>query len=60
MGNFKRAYVQRKGWTTFDEMQADGMELQGKYEELEASRRAMNERGAYLGKRLDFHEKYIP
>ena len=53
MGNFKRAYVQSKGWTTFDEMQADGMELQGKYEELEASRRAMNEREAYHGKLLD-------
>ena len=54
------AYVQSKGWTTFDEMQADGKTLQDKYDELVTSRKTMNERGAYLGKLLDFHEKYEP
>ncbi len=53
-------YVQSKRWTTFDEMQADRKALQGKYDELEASRSAMSERMAYLEKLLNYHEKYEP
>ena len=54
------AYVQSKGWTTFDEMQADRKALQGKYEELQKSRGDMTARMDYLEKLLSFHEKYEP
>ena len=54
------AYVQSKGWTTFDEMQADRKALRGKYDELEASRSTMTDRMAYLEKLLDYHAQYEP
>ena len=54
------AYVQSKGWTTFDEMQADRKALQGKYDELQKSRGDMTVRMDYLEKLLAFHEKYEP
>lgn len=54
------AYVQSKGWTTFDEMQADRKALKGKYDELEASRSTMTDRMTYLEKLLDYHAQYEP
>ena len=54
------AYAQSKGWTTFDEMQADRKALQGKYEELQKSRGDMTARMDYLEKLLAFHEQYEP
>ena len=54
------AYVQSKGWTTFDEMQADRKALRGKYDELEASRSTMTDRMSYLEKLLAYHEQYEP
>ena len=54
------AYVQSKGWTTFDEMQADRKAIKGKYDELEASRSTMTDRMAYLEKLLDYHAQYEP
>ena len=54
------AYVQSKGWTTFDEMQAERKALQGKYEELQKSRGDMTARMDYLEKLLAFHEQYEP
>ena len=54
------AYVQSKGWTTFDEMQTDRKALRGKYDELEASRSTMTDRMTYLEKLLDYHAQYEP
>jgi len=54
------AYVQSKGWTTFDEMQADRKVLRSKYDELEASRSTITDRMAYLEKLLDYHAQYEP
>jgi len=44
------AYVLSKGWTTFDEMQADRKALQRRYDELQKSRGDMTERMDYLEK----------
>ena len=52
------AYVQSKGWTTFDEMQADRKELKANYETMEKSRSDMTERMSYLQKLLDFNDEY--
>lgn len=52
------AYVQSKGWTTFDEMQADRKELKANYETMEKSRSDMTERMYYLQKLLDFNDEY--
>ena len=54
------AYVQSKGWTTFDEMQADRKAMQGRYDELQKSRGDMTLRMDYLEKLLAFHEQYEP
>ncbi len=54
------AYVQSKGWTTFDEMQADRKVMQGRYDELQKSRGDMTVRMDYLEKLLTFHEQYEP
>jgi len=55
------AYVQSKGWTTFDEMQADRKALQVKYDGLDKSRDDMDDRIAYLEKLLDYHKyRYEP
>lgn len=52
------AYVQSKGWTTFDEMQAERKELKANYETMEKSRSDMTERMSYLQKLLDFNDEY--
>lgn len=52
------AYVQSKGWTTFDAMQADRKELKANYETMEKSRSDMTERMFYLQKLLDFNDEY--
>lgn len=52
------AYVQSKGWTTFDAMQADRKELKANYETMEKSRSDMTERMSYLQKLLDFNDEY--
>jgi len=52
------AYVQSKGWTTFDEMQVDRKELKANYESMEKSRSDMTERMSYLQKLLDFNDEY--
>ena len=54
------AYVQSKGWTTFDEMQADRTTSQRRYDELQKSRGDMTVRMDYLEKLLAFHEQYEP
>lgn len=54
------AYVQSKGWTTFDEIQADRKAMQGRYDELQKSRGDMTVRMDYLEKLLAFHEQYEP
>ena len=54
------AYVQRKGWTTFDEMQAERKATQAEYEKLGKSRGDMSARMDYLEKLLGFHEQYEP
>ena len=51
------AYVQSKGWTTFDKMQADRKALQGRYDELQKSRGDMNVHMDYHEKLLTFHEQ---
>jgi len=55
------AYVQSKGWTTFEEMQADRKALQAEYERLDKSSDVMNARMDYLQSLIDFCEnKYEP
>ena len=54
------AYVQSKGWTTFDEMQADRKAVQAEYDKLGKSRGDMSARMDYLEKLLGFHEQYEP
>ena len=54
------AYVQSKGWTTFDEMQADRTTSQRRYDELQKSRGDMTVRMDYLEKLLAFREQYEP
>ncbi|MBO5598356.1 MAG: MobA/MobL family protein [Oribacterium sp.] len=54
------AYVQSKGWTTFDEMQEERKATKAEYEKLGKSRGDMSARMDYLEKLLDFHEKYEP
>ena len=54
------AYVQSKGWTTFDEMQADRKVVQAEYDKLGKNRDDMSARMDYLEKLLSFHEKYEP
>ena len=54
------AYVQSKGWTTFDEMQADRKAVQAEYDKLGKSREEMSARMDYLEKLLGFHEQYEP
>ena len=54
------AYVQSKGWTTFDEMQAERKATQAEYEKLGKNRGDMSARMDYLEKLLGFHEKYEP
>ena len=54
------AYVQSKGWTTFDEMQAERKATQAEYEKLGKSRGDMSARIDYLEKLLGFHEQYEP
>lgn len=54
------AYVQSKGWTTFDEMQAERKVTQAEYDKLGKSRGDMSARMDYLEKLLGFHEQYEP
>ena len=55
------AYVQSKGWTTFDEMQADRKALQAEYDRLEKSYGVTSTRMDYLQGLIDFcEEKYEP
>ena len=55
------AYVQSKGWTTFDEMQADRKALQAEYDRLEKSDGVTSTRMDYLQGLIDFcEEKYEP
>ncbi|MBQ6407829.1 MAG: MobA/MobL family protein [Butyrivibrio sp.] len=54
------AYVQSKGWTTFDEMQAERKATQAEYDKLGKSRGDMIARMDYLEKLLGFHEQYEP
>ena len=55
------AYVQSKGWTTFDEMQADRKALQAEYDRLEKSDGVTSARMDYLQGLIDFcEEKYEP
>ena len=54
------AYVQSKGWTTFDEMQAERKATQAEYEKLGKSRGDMSARMDYLEKLLGFQEQYEP
>ena len=54
------AYVQSKGWTTFDGMQADRKATQAEYEKLGKNRGDMSARMDYLEKLLGFHEQYEP
>ena len=53
-------YVQSKGWTTFDEMQAERKATQAEYDKLGKSRGDMIARMDYLEKLLGFHEQYEP
>ena len=49
-----------KGWTTFDEMQAERKATQAEYDKLGKSRGDMSARMDYLEKLLGFHEQYEP
>jgi hypothetical protein len=53
-------YVQGKGWTTFDEMQAERKSVEAQYEQLGKSRADMCTRMDYLEKLLDLHRQYEP
>ena len=54
-------YVQSKGWTTFDEMQADRKVLQAEYDRLDKSSDVTSAHMDYLQGLIDFYEdKYEP
>lgn len=54
------AYVQRKGWTTFAEMEAERKTVKAEYKQLETDKTDISERMSYLQKLLDMYEKYEP
>ena len=51
-------YVQSKGWTTFDEMQADREAVQADYDRLEKSRSDMDDRMGYLEGLLGYYNDH--
>ena len=58
--NNMEAYVQRKGWTTFAEMEAERKTVKAEYKQLETDKTGISERMSYLQKLLDMYEKYEP
>jgi len=50
------AYVQSKGWTTFEDMQAEKKTVQAEYDKLEKSRSDMDDRMGYLEGLLDYYD----
>ncbi|MCR4705052.1 MAG: MobA/MobL family protein [Lachnospiraceae bacterium] len=58
--NNMEAYVQRKGWTTFAEMDAERKTVKAEYKQLETDKTDISERMSYLQKLLDMYEKYEP
>ncbi|MDY6307992.1 MAG: MobA/MobL family protein [Oribacterium sp.] len=58
--NNMEAYVQRKGWTTFAEMEAERKTVKAEYNQLETDKTDISERMSYLQKLLDMYEKYEP
>ena len=54
------AYVQRKGWATFDDMKAERKTVEADYEQLGKDKSDISERMSYLKGLLDMYEKYEP
>ena len=54
------AYVQRKGWTTFAEMEAERKTVKVQYDQLDTDKTDISNRMSYLQKLLDMYEKYEP
>lgn len=57
-GNESRGKGQSKGWTTFDEMQADREAVQADYDRLEKSRSDMDDRMGYLEGLLGYYNDH--
>ena len=55
-----QAYVQSKGWTTFDEMQADRKSMQALYDSTEKDKDTKEARIGYLEKLLAAYDDYEP
>ena len=53
-------YVQRKGWTTFAEMEAERKNVKAQYDQLDTDKTNIGKRMSYLRKLLDMYEKYEP
>ena len=58
--NNMEAYVQRKGWTTFAEMEAERKTVKVQYKQLDKDKTNISERMSYLKGLLDMYEKYEP
>ena len=54
------AYVQSRGWTSFDEMQAEKAVVETRYEQLDQSSIDMRHRMDYLEQLLAMHSRYEP
>ena len=58
--DYMEGFVQRMGWTSFDEMNADKKKLEKKFDSIVADRTQKSERISYLENLLDVYDKYEP
>ena len=54
------AYIRTKGWTTFEEMNADRKSIRAQYDQLDKDKTTTEERIDYLDSLLEAYSKYEP